>query len=95
MLLLCTLVKVTGDLQNNLEAIIRVGQHLGVPKDDALELFDEMEEFDVLKLSSFDDKKRFVTDCFSHLDTNQPTKSELRLYNQVLVQLGIQRGAGN
>lgn len=96
MRILCTLVKLSRDTDADQEDIIKVGQHLGVPKDDTRELFDEIEEYDIMSLVSEEEKQKFIKNCFSYLDQGfNPTKSELRLYNQVVNYLGVGVGSNN
>jgi len=87
---LCTLVKLSEPVGAKRDAIVNVGQFLGVPKDDTLELLEEWEEHDTMNLKSEEEKMHFVADCFSYMGKNyQPRKSERELYDQVVTNLGI------
>lgn len=88
---LCTLVKLAAPIGEKKEALVNVGQFLGVPKEDTLELLDEWEEYDTMLLITEEDKERFVNYCFSYMKSGyHPRKSERELYNQVVTNLGLQ-----
>lgn len=88
---LCTLVKLTGTEKAKKEEIVNVGQYLGVPKDDTLELLDEWDESDTMKFSSEEDKKRFLKFCFGYMEEDyRPKPSEVDFYNEVVRNLGLE-----
>jgi hypothetical protein len=96
MQVLSTLVKLSFDTDANPEDIIKVGQHLGVPKDDTRELFEEWDEHDTMHLTTEEEKERFVKMVFEYMDEDfTPTKSEQRLYHQVVDYLGLKDGSVN
>lgn len=87
---LCTLVKLTEPTGAKPEAIVQVGQFLGVPKEDTLELLNEWDEYDTMQLATEEDKRNFVSSCFSFMTKEyHPRKSERELYNQVVQNLGL------
>ena len=87
---LSTLVKLSLDTNANPEDIIRVGQHLGVPKDDTRELFEEWEEYDTMRLGTQEEKVRFIEIVFGYMEEDfTPTQREVRLYNQMVDHLGL------
>ena len=93
---LCTLAKLVNDPETKREGIVVVGQHLGVPKEDTLEVLEEWEETDTLELRDEEDKRGFVNFCFSYLTTNyNPKSSELELYGEVVSTLGLKTRSDN
>lgn len=96
MKVLCTLVKLSEKTGAKTEDIVQVGQNLGVPKDDMLMLLEEWEEYDTIKLSSEEEKKRFVKSCFSYMTGDyHPAQSEKLLYQQVIQTLGLNTRSNN
>lgn len=90
MLSLSTLVKLSGEKKAREEEIVNVGQFLGVPKDNTLELLDEWDEADTMKFSSEEEKLKFVNFCFGYLKENyHPKPSEIAFYNEVVRNLGL------
>lgn len=93
---LCTLAKLSQETDADEEDIVTVGQNLGVPKDTTLLLLEEWEEYDVIRLTTEAEKRKFVKSCFSYMDGNyHPDKSELELYNQVINTLGLNTRSDN
>lgn len=93
---LCTLVKIAEPQGARRDAIVNVGQFLGVPKDDTLELIDEWDEHDTFEFVSVEEKKHFVQDCFSYMaEDYHPKKSEKELYEHVVSRLGLASSARN
>ncbi|WP_258101514.1 hypothetical protein [Marinoscillum pacificum] len=93
---LCTLAKLVSDPEAKREEIVVVGQHLGVPKEDTLEVLEEWDETDTLELHDEEDKRGFVNFCFSYLTTNyNPKSSELELYGEVVSTLGLKTRSDN
>ena len=93
---LCTLVKLSKDKGIDDETIINIGQQMGVPKEDTLEVINEWEEQDTIHLQSEKDKMRFINRCFSHLDgPYNPDKSEVKFYHLVKHQLGLETRFNN
>ena len=93
---LSTLVKLSSPVNERKSAIIRVGQFMGVPKEDTLELMMEWDDDDTISLNSEEEKKLFLHDCFAHLERiNQPRKSEVELYNYVVENLGLATRSNN
>lgn len=93
---LCTLAKLSEPDATRMEAFINIGQNLGVPKDETIEILHEWDEYDTMELTSDEDKKHFVEDCFSYLKADyKPRKSERELYNQVVSNLGLSSGFMN
>ena len=93
---LCTLVKLSKDKGIDDEIIINIGQQMGVPKEDTLEVINEWEEQDTIHLQSEKDKKRFISRCFSHLDgPYHPDQSEVKFYQLVKHQLGLETRFNN
>lgn len=93
---LCTLVKLSAPVDRRKDAIVHVGQYLGVPKDDTLELLYEWEEYDTMEFSSDEEKKLFVEDCFSYMSNDyHPHKSDQELYDQVVKNLGLKARSDN
>lgn len=90
MQILCTLAKLAGPAGEKRDAIVNVGQFLGVPKDDTLELLEEWEEYDIMHLASEEEKRHFVNYCFSYMNKDyHPKKSEREFYQQVVNHLGL------
>lgn len=90
MLSLSTLVKLTSVKERREEEIVYVGQFLGVPKDDTLELLDEWDDADTMKFNSEEEKMKFVNFCFGFLKKNyHPKPSEIDFYNEVVKNLGL------
>lgn len=93
---LCTLAKLAGSADTTRDNIVSVGQHLGVPRENTLELLEDWDEFDVMKLSSEEEKQRFVNYCFSFMKRDyHPDKSEIALYNHVVNRLGLKTRLSN
>lgn len=92
---LCTLVKLSEKTGANREDVVAVGQQLGVPKDDTLSLFEEWEEEDTMRLTTEEDKQRFLQYCFSFMDNGQAQKSEVKLYQKVVENLGLRQRSDN
>jgi len=88
---LTTLVKFSSPVTNSRkDSLIRNGQHLGVPKDDILELLEEWEEYDVIRLKSKDEKRRFLNRCFAFMhERSLPTESDKDHYSFVEKNLGL------
>lgn len=96
MQVLSTLVKLSQEANANPEDIIKVGQHMGVPKDDTREMMEEWDENDMMYLNTEEEKERFIQEVFGYMTQDfNPTKSELRLYNQMVDHLGLERGLMN
>lgn len=96
MRMLCTLVQLSKNTGANREDVIKVGQHLGVPKDDTIELFEEIEESDVMHLSSEEEKLWFVQSCFSYMERGRGLpRSEVKFYDQVIKELGLNIRSNN
>ena len=90
MQILCTLAKLAGPAGEKRDAIVNIGQFLGVPKDDTLELLEEWEEYDIMHLASEEEKRHFVNYCFSYMNKDyHPKKSEREFYQQVVNNLGL------
>jgi hypothetical protein len=88
--MLCTLAKLSEPDSTKMDAFIHVGQNLGVPKDETIEILHEWDEHDTMDLNSMEEKKLFVEDCFSFMETGYtPRKSERELYDQVVSNLGL------
>lgn len=93
---LCTLLKIAEPKGDRKAAIVDVGQNLGVPKDDVLELMNDWDEADTLEFGNEKEKKEFVQFCFSHMESSDHTeKSERELYNYVVDSLGLKRISDN
>lgn len=93
---LCTLAMISEKTNASTEALVHVGQHLGVPKDDTLVLLSEWDENDIMRLKSEDEKRRFVDYCFSFMDADyQPATAEMKLYHSVISELGLQARFNN
>lgn len=93
---LCTLAKISQKTTDGAEALVHVGQQLGVSTEETLAILDEWEEHDLIHLKSEEEKQQFVQYCFSHLsNTYQPTTSELRLYQSVVKELGLASRSSN
>ncbi|WP_421875455.1 hypothetical protein [Marinoscillum sp.] len=93
---LCTLAKLVSNPEAKREEIVVIGQHLGVPKDDTLEVLEEWEEYDILHLKNEEDKRRFVKYCFSFMTQEyNPKSSEVELYGEVLSSLGLETRSDN
>lgn len=93
---LCTLAQLAGSASHTKDEIISVGQHLGVPKENTLELLEEFDENDTMALSSVEEKKSFVSYCFAFMKKGyHPDKSEVALYRQVVNRLGLETGSYN
>lgn len=93
---LCTLAKLSAETDAENDDIVAVGQNLGVDKDTTLLLLEEWEEYDTIRLTTEEEKKRFVKSCFSYMDGNyRPNKSELELYEQVVNTLGLNNTRSN
>lgn len=96
MKLLCTLVKLAEKTGAKKEAVVNVGQNLGVPKEDMLTLLEEWEELDTMRLTSEEEKQRFVKSCFSYMSGDcNPPKAERLLYQQVITTLGLNTRSNN
>lgn len=86
---LTTLVKVAGENQKFVEGIITTGQHLGVPMDETKEILTDWDEDDAFELSTEEEKKHFIKECFSHLSKFNAPKSDVVLYEHVVKKLGL------
>lgn len=93
---LITLANLVRNPEAKREDIVVVGQHLGVPKEDTLEVLEEWEETDTLSFQSEDDKRGFVHFCFSFMHKGYtPKTSELELYSEVVSSLGLETRSDN
>lgn len=93
---LCTLVKYAGPVNANKDEIVHVGQELGVPKEDTLELLNEWEEEDTVEFTTEEEKKRFIQSCFPFMTKDyHPDQSEMKLYHHVVSNLGLKTSSIN
>lgn len=93
---LCTLAKLSRETDADEEDIVTVGQNLGVPKDTTLLLLEEWEEYDTIRLSTEQEKRKFIKSCFSYMDGNyHANKSEMELYRKVVNTLGLNNTRSN
>lgn len=93
---LCTLAKLVSNPESKREDLVVIGQHLGVPKEDTLEVLEEWEETDTLCFQTEEEKRGFVSFCFSFMHKNYtPNTSEKELYSEILSSLGLETRSDN
>ena len=93
---LCTLAKLVRNPKARRDEIVVVGQHLGVPKEDTLEVLEEWEDLDTISFQSEEEKRKFVAQCFSFLTKDyNPKSSEMELYGEVVSNLGLKTRSDN
>lgn len=87
--MLCTLSKLVGDNHVYEEALISVGENLGVSREDTKMIITNWDDVDVMNFAEHHEKISFVRHCLVELTISIPQSTKMDMCKEIAEELGV------